>query len=101
MMLASTLSRPRWAMPITISTIPCRAALTIARSKQRDQAFGAFQRKRLRADVFFADELLEDHGVGKPREDPQLLLARQADAVLGLFHPLLQPVTRPPGRRCA
>ena len=40
--------------------------------QQRNQAFGPFERKGLGADEFLADELLEDHRVGEPRENPQL-----------------------------
>ena len=54
--------------------MPCSPAFSIARSKQRNQAFGAFQREALRADELLLDELLEDHRVGQPREDPQLLV---------------------------
>ena len=32
MMLVSTLSRPRWAMPMTISSTPCCAAWVITAS---------------------------------------------------------------------
>lgn len=40
------------------------------------------------------DELLEDDRVGQPRQDAQLLLARQVLAMADVLHPLPEP--RPP-----
>ena len=64
----------------------------MARSKQRDQAFGPFQRKALGADELAADELLEDHRVGQAREDADLLVAARASGGSRFFHPPLQPL---------
>ena len=54
MMLASTLSRPRWAMPSTISSTALLAGLLDRQVQQRNQALGPFQRKALGADELLA-----------------------------------------------
>ena len=59
------------------------AGLLDRQVQQRDQALGAFERKALRAEELLADELLEDHGVGQPRENAQLRAVRQRQPVLG------------------
>ncbi len=60
--------------------------------QQRDEALGAFQRETLGADELAADELLEDRGIGQPREDADLCVARQLEAVLRFFHPPFKPL---------
>ena len=77
------------------------AGLLDRQVQQRDQALGPFQRKALRADELLLDELLEDHGVGQPREDAQLLVAGERRG--GSRCPPCGPAAsaRTPGRRCA
>ncbi len=60
--------------------------------QQRDQALRSFQREGLRADIFLADKLLEDHRVGQARENADLGLARNRQAVLARLHPLAEPI---------
>ena len=69
-----------------------RRGLFDGQVQQRDEALGPFQRKALGADELAADELLEDHGVGQPREDADLFVAGKLQAVLRFFHPPLQPL---------
>ena len=59
--------------------------------QQRNQRLGAFQRKRLGAQILLADEFFEDHGVGQPSEDSQLDIARRRFVELALLDSLLQP----------
>ena len=59
--------------------------------QQRNERFGPFQRKRRRAEVLLADELFEDHGVGQPRENAELDLARRRTVDVVGFDPLLDP----------
>ena len=61
------------------------AGLFDGQIEQRNQAFGAFERKGFRADKFLADEFLEGHGVGQPGENAQLLVARELEAVFASF----------------
>ena len=65
MMLASTLSRPRWAMPSTISSNPLLAGLFDRQIQQRNQPFGPFERKALGPEESLLNEFLEDDGVGQ------------------------------------
>src|SRR6185503_4739563 len=51
--------------------------------EQRNEAFRAFEGKRFRANEFFPDEFFERHGISEPRQDAQLLVARELQAVLG------------------
>src|SRR5439155_24551852 len=60
--------------------------------QERNQALRTFQRKAFRTDKFFPDEFFKDNGVRKPREDPNLLGAAQAQMVAGAFHSLLKPM---------
>src|SRR5437764_7662961 len=57
-----------------------------------DQTFGAFQRKTLRPDKFFPDELFEDDGVGQTSQNSNLLFTAQIDSVARTLHPLLKPM---------
>ena len=68
------------------------AGLFDGQIQQRDEAFGPFQRKALGADELAADELLEDHRVGQPGEDADLLVAAELQAVLRFLHRVLQPL---------
>ena len=69
------------------------AGLFDGQVEQRDQAFGAFERKAFCADEFFANELLESDGIGQAGENAQLFLAADLDAIFGRFHPFLKPAT--------
>jgi hypothetical protein len=60
--------------------------------EERNQALRALERKTLRAHEFLLDELFEDGGVRKLREDSKLLDARELDTVFRAFHPILEPV---------
>ncbi len=59
--------------------------------QQRNQAFRTFQRKRFRADEFFADEFLERHRISEAGQDAQLFRTAQLQAVFGRLHPFAQP----------
>ena len=61
--------------------------------EQRNQTFGAFERKTFCADEFLADEFLERDGVGQSRQNAQLFVAGELDAIFGHFHAALQPAT--------
>ena len=57
-----------------------------------NEDFGPLQRKRLDAGVFLVQELLEDHRLGEPGEDPDLPSGGQLDAVLAPLHAVAKPV---------
>ena len=59
--------------------------------QQRDQALRALEREALLADVLAVEEGLQRLGVREPREDAQLLFAREGRRVLRCLHALLQP----------
>src|SRR5262245_18206730 len=61
--------------------------------KEGNQTFRTFERKTLRPDKLFADELFENNRVGQPGQDPNLLFVTQADTVPRTLHPFLKPVT--------
>ena len=77
-MLASTLSRPRWAMPMTTSSRPSLGGVVDHRVEQRDERLAALQREALLADVLGLQERLERLGRVEPAQDAQLLLALRA-----------------------
>ena len=60
--------------------------------EQRNEAFAAFQRKTLGADVFLLQELFENHGVGQPRQNAQLAFAAELQPIGRPFHAFLQPL---------
>src|SRR5215475_5279276 len=61
--------------------------------EQWNQTLRTLQRETLCPDKLFADELLEDDGVRKPGQDPNLFFMTQADSVSGALHTFLKPVT--------
>ena len=61
-MLASTLSRPRWGIPMTISRTPELRRPLDDRVEQRDQHLAPFEREPLLADVVRVQERLEQLG---------------------------------------
>ena len=92
MMLASTFSRPRWAMRQHDFVDVVLARFFDRQVQQRNQAFGPFQRKTLRPQKPLLDEFFEDRGIGQPVENAQLFFAAEHAAIFGPFHPLLQPL---------
>ena len=58
MTLARTLRRPRWAMPMTISSTPVLAAIFDHRFERRDSALAAVEPEALGADIFLGEEFL-------------------------------------------
>ena len=73
-MLASTLSRPRWDMPMTASCRPSRHRLVEDGVEQDDGRLGPFQPEPLLAHVPGVEEPLEDLGGVEPAEDVALLV---------------------------
>ena len=74
--LTSTLSRPRCAMPITISCTPADAGVLDQVVEHRDQRVAAFAREALLADVLRVQVALERLRGGQALEDVPLLLRR-------------------------
>ena len=68
------------------------AGLFDGQLQQRDQAFGAFERKALGALKSLLDEFFEDDCVGEALEDLELLLAAEVAAIFGALHAVLQPL---------
>ena len=73
-MLASTLRRPRWAMPITTSATPEPGGGVEQRVEQDDGRLRALQAEPLLPDVAGVEEALEHLGRVEPAEDVPLLL---------------------------
>ena len=73
-MLASTLSRPRWAMPMTASASPAGAASSSSGVEEHDGRLGALEAEALLADVAGVEEPLEGLGGVQALEDVALLL---------------------------
>ena len=73
-MLAKTLRRPRWAMPMTTSATPEPAAASSDRVEQDDGRLRTFQAEPLLPDVAGVEKALEDLGSVEPAEDVPLLL---------------------------
>ena len=76
-MLASTLSRPRWAMPITDSCRPSTTASFEEGVEDDDGRLGALEAEPLLAHVAGVEEALEDLGGVQPVEDVALLVRRR------------------------
>ena len=62
--------------------------------KQRHQGFTTLERKRFRTEEFCAEKLLENHRVRETRENAELFVAGNLQAVLRTFHPPLKPLPR-------
>ena len=73
-MLASTFSRPRWAIPSTASSMPLWHASSRIGVEERDGRLGPFETEALLADVTGVQEALEGLGRVQPLEDMVLLL---------------------------
>ena len=98
-MLASTLSRPRWAMPMTTSSSPCVGRVAEHLVEQRDQRLAALQREPALADVLGLQERLERLGRVEPAEDVLLLARRTASRTCA--RPAPGSSGAPPGPGCA
>ena len=88
-MLASTLSRPRWAMPMQTS---CEVGLGRGLADlvdQRDRGLAALEAEPLLADELGLQEGLERLGLVELEQDAQLLLARRL--LVRLLDALLDP----------
>src|SRR4051812_4756444 len=70
---------------------PLLRSLLDRKVEQWNQTLGAFERKALRADEFFSDELLENHRIGQPRQDANLFRVGESHSILSAFHPFAQP----------
>ena len=88
-MLASTLSRPRWAMPITTSAVPAFAASSRMASSSDDGRLGALEAEALLAHVAGVQEALEHLGRVQAVEHVALLL--RGDRGGHAFDVLLDP----------
>ena len=77
-MLTSMFRRPRWAMPITSSSIVVLAAAADQGVEHRDQAVAAFQREALLADVAGMQVALQAVGRGQTLEHATLFLVAEA-----------------------
>ena len=60
--------------------------------EQGDERFGPLEREALGSEKLLLHELFEHDGIGEPRQNADLLVARELDAVLGFFHAALQPL---------
>ncbi len=75
-MLASTLSRPRCAIPRTTSSMPALGRLVEDGVEERDRRLGTFEAEALLADVAGVQEALEGLGCVQPLQDVALLSRR-------------------------
>ena len=88
-MLASTLSRPRWAMPIATSSRSGLGGGLADLVEDRDGGLAALEAEALLADELGLQEGLERLGLVELQQDPQLLLAGRLG--VRLLDPLLDP----------
>ncbi len=88
-MLASTLSRPRCAMPMVTSSSDGLGRGLADLVDQRDRGLAALEAEPLLADELGLQEGLERLGLVELEQDPQLLLARRL--LVRLLDPLLDP----------
>ena len=85
MMLDSTLSRPRWAIPSTPAARPVVGGRGEDLVEDRDHRLGALEAEALGADVLRGEEPLEGLGGVEPLEDAQLgVLVERLDRALDL-----------------
>ena len=89
--LASTLRRPRCAMPMTISTTFERAARSMRRSSSGMRLSAALHREALGAEELVLEELLEDLGADDLLEQAHAVGAREREPVARALHAALQP----------
>ena len=88
---ASTLSRPRCAIPITTSCAPASAASSDRLVEHRDEHVEAFDRELLLAEERLAQVRLEPLHLGEPREQRTLLVLAERRAVTAGLDRLAQP----------
>ena len=88
-MLASTLSRPRWAMPIGDLVEADLGGGLADLVDHRDRGLAALEGEPLLADELGLQEGLERLGLVELQQDPQLLLAGRLG--VRLLDPLLDP----------
>ena len=91
MILAWTLSRPRWAIP-RITSRPAGAQNALQQGVQQgNDAVAAFQGESGHSHIFFIEKLLEQGGLGEFFKNVPALLGRQIRLVAFRFHARLQP----------
>ena len=71
------LSRPRWAIPTSISVDAHQAAILDHRLERRNRAFAAVEAEALGADIFAGEEFLPLLGVDDLGQDRLLALGRE------------------------
>src|SRR6266550_5080473 len=64
--------------------------------KERNETFGPLQRKALRAQKFFPDELFESLRIDEPAKNTHLLFASKLRTILDLLDALSQPIPLDP-----
>ncbi len=90
-MCASTFRRPRWGMPITISSDAGGRRVLDERIEQRDQRLATLEREPLLPDELRVEELLERLGGDEPLEDAPAVLGVSAGWFPRALHALLEP----------
>ncbi len=93
-MLARTLSRPRWAIPTTISSAPVAAAVSMNCVESRNQRLRPFEREPLLPLIAALGKALEELRIDQLTEDAVFLLTAEFRPVADRLHLGLQP---PPG----
>ena len=90
MTLVRMLSRPRWAIPMSISSTPVSAAIFDHRLERRDRAFAAVEPEALGPDIFAGEEFFPLLGLDDLGQDRLLALGRELDFGVLALHPVLQ-----------
>ena len=90
MTLARTFNRPRWAMPMVISSTPICAAIFDDRFERGDGAFAAVEAEPFGPDIFAGEELFPLLAVDHLLEDRLLALGGEGDGRVLALHPVLQ-----------
>ena len=93
-MLASTLSRPRWAMPMTTFRTPCPTARSTRNSSSATKPSAPSTLKRFAPRNLVAEELLQALRLDDLPQEELLHLGRQREPVAGPLHPLLEPAAQ-------
>ena len=91
MTLASTFRRPRWGMPITISSTAELGRASDDRLERRQRALAAVQAEPLGARELDVQEALEALGDHQLLEDLLLVLGARAEQVVRALHARLDP----------
>ena len=82
--LARTLRRPRWAMPITASCTPAARGVVEHAVEERDERLAALEREALVADVLRVQEALEALGLDQLLQDAPPRRRRRAAGGCGV-----------------